>query len=247
MTKKTTFAGILKITKKMANDNTELPEDKIESFEHALSRTEQYIEENQKSLMIIVGAIVVIIAAYFGYKKLYLAPLEDEAQKQIYVAQQYFEKDSFKTALNGDGNYPGFVTIADDYGITKAGNLSDYYAGICYLRLGQFENAIKYLKKFDTKDKLLAPIALGAIGDAYSELGKNDDAVKFYLKAANLDDNEFIAPVYLLKAGQVYEEKADFENALKVYEKIQTDYPRTLEGRQIDKYITRAKIKLNKA
>ena len=215
----------------------------FESVENALSRTEKYIEENQKSLLIIVAAIIVIIGGYIGYRRFLVAPKEKEAQAQIFVAEQYFQRDSFNLALQGDGNNLGLLDIIDDYGITKTANLAQYYAGISYLRLGQYEDAIDHLKQFDSDDNMIAPIALGAIGDAYSELEDYDEAIDFYMKAAHFGKNEFITPIYLMKAGLLYEENEKYGKAVEVYKKIKTDYVNTSEGRQIDKYISRASTK----
>jgi tetratricopeptide (TPR) repeat protein len=229
----------------MSKKKIDHTEARIESVENALSRTEQYIEENQKSLTIIVVAIAIIVGGYLGYKKLYLAPAENEAQKQMFVAEQYFEKDSFNLALQGDGSNLGFLDIIDEYGITKSANLAHYYAGISYLHLGKFENAIEYLKKFDVNDKLVSSVALGAIGDAYVELGQLDEGTDFYLKAADNNENDFTSAIYLMKAGLVYEKQGNYNKALEVYQKIKRDFPQSDEARDIGKYITEVKIKLN--
>ena len=212
----------------------------IEAVESALSRSEQFIEDNQKIITTVVVIIIAIVGIYLGYKKFYLAPLEDEAQSQMFVAAQYFERDSFNLALNGDVNYPGFLGIIDDYSATKAANLANYYAGISYLHLGQFENAIEYLESFSANDKMLKPISMGAIGDAYMELENKEDAVSFYLKAASASVNEFTTPIYLMKAGQAYELMGDYKNALKTYNQIKEKHKKSAEGRVIEKYITRA-------
>lgn len=230
----------------MAKTKNEVPEgNKLESVENALSRTEQYIEENQKSLTIIVIAVAVIIAVYLGYKKFYLAPAEKNAQEEMFMAEKYFELDSFQLALDGDGSYLGFLDIINEYGVTKSANLSHYYAGVSYLRLGQYEDAIKHLKKFDSNDILVSTIALGAIGDAYVELGELDEAVSFFVKAAERKKNEFTSPIYLKKAGLVYENIGDLNKALDVYEKIEKLYPKSEEASDIQKYIAKVKVKLN--
>ena len=123
-------------------------EDQFEQVEQALSKTEQYIVDNQKSIMTIIGAIVAIVVLFKAYQNFYLLPLEKEAQTDIYMAELYFQKDSFNLALDGDGQYAGFLDIADDYGSTNVGKLANYYAGICYLHLGEYENAIEYLEDF---------------------------------------------------------------------------------------------------
>lgn len=221
-------------------------EDILVDVQHAYSKTELYIEENKKSLTIIVAAILIIIGGYFAWDRLYVVPMEEEAQAKMFVAQQYFEKDSFDLAIKGDGNNLGFEAIVNEYGVTKASNLAHYYLGISYLRKGQFEKAIEELNNFDTDSDMLGPIALGAIGDAQLELGKEDEAVAQYLKAAKISENKFSTPIFLMKAAGIYEDKKNFENALKIYQQIKTDYPQSAEGRDIDKYITRAQAFMNK-
>jgi len=223
----------------MTKSKSETPES-IEAVESALSKTEQYIEDNQKSLTIIIAAIIIIVG---GYQKFYVAPKETEAVKEMFVAEQYFAKDSFNLALNGDGNYPGFLDIIDDYSVTNAGNLSNYYAGISYLRLGQFEKAIDYLEDYDGEDVMIAPIAKGAIGDAYMELGNDKDAISNYVKATEINNNEFTTPIYLMKAAMVYEKTNDYKKASELYEKIIKEYNKSGEARKAEKYLTRAKLK----
>lgn len=221
-------------------------QDQFESVENALSKTEHYIEENQKSLTIIILAIIVIVGGYLGYKRFVVVPKEKEASAQMWMAEQYFAVDSFNLALNGDGNYLGFLNIIDDYSITKSANLANYYSGICYLHMGEYENAIEYLKKFESKDKMIAPIALGSIGDAYMELDKMNDALTFYKKAANDFTNNFTTPLYLLKVGFVYEQLGKYDQALEVYKRIEIEFPNSTEGRQIEKYIAQVELLIKK-
>lgn len=221
-------------------------QDQFESVENALSKTEHYIEENQKSLTIIILAIVIIVGGYLGYKRFIVAPKEKEASAQMWMAEQYFAKDSFNLALNGDGNYLGFLNIIDDYGITKSANLAHYYSGICYLHMGEYNKAIEYLKKFESKDKMIAPIALGAIGDSYMELGNMNNALDFYKKAANNYTNNFTTPLYLQKAGFVFEQLGKYGDALEVYKRIESEFPNSTEGRQIEKYIAQVELLMKK-
>ena len=221
-------------------------ENTLSEVEGALTKTEQFIEDNQKIITMVVGAAVLVVAAYLSYTKLYIQPRESDAQEQMFVAEQYFEKDSFNLAINGDGNYLGFLDIIDDYGMTKAGNLAMYYTGISFLKLGQFEDAIEYLDGFSTKDILLAPVAIGAKGDAYVELGETEKALSAYEKAYTLSDNEFTTPIFMMKAASLLESKGEIEKALGLYRSIKEQYSSTAEGRTIDKYIARAKLKLNK-
>jgi tetratricopeptide (TPR) repeat protein len=215
-----------------------------EALENALTRTEQYIENNQKSLTIIVLAIIIIVGTYLGYTKLYIAPMEKEAQMQVFVAEQHFEKDSFNLALNGDGNYLGFLDIISSYGPTKVGNLANYYAGICYRGLGDYTSAIEHLKRFSTSDNMIQSIAYGAIGDCYIELDNKAEGAKFYVKAAKIGKNNFSTPLYLMKAAMVYEHLDKYAEALKLYETIKVKHSKSAEARDIEKYIARAKSKI---
>ncbi len=227
----------------MAKKKTQ-QEDNLQELESALTKTEQFIEDNQKIISYVVGGIILVVAAYLGFNKFYLHPKENEALSQMFMAENYFEKDSFNLAINGDGNYLGFLDIIDDYGITKSANLSKYYTGISYLHLGQYEDAIDYLKDFKTDDLLLAPIKAGAIGDAYMELGETEDALKQYRKAYSLSDNELTTPVYKMKAASLLESMDELEKALTLYEEIKKDYPNSNEGTNVDKYIARVKLKI---
>lgn len=214
----------------------------IESVETALTRSEQFIEDNQKIIVRIVTLVLALVVIYIGARRLYFQPLQEEANGQMFVAEQYFESDSFTLALYGDGNYSGFLQIIDDYRITKAANLSRYYAGISFLRLGQYEDAIEYLKKFRSDDKMVAPIATGAIGDAYVELGELHEGLNHYLNAANQSENNFTTPIYLMKAGLLYENLEEQGKALEIYEKIRRDFPDYSRLNNIEKYITRTRM-----
>ncbi len=216
-------------------------EDNLEELESALTRTEHFIEENQKTITYIVAVIVLVVTGYLGFKKFYMQPKEKEAQSQMFMAENYFEKDSFNLAINGDGNYLGFLDIIDDYGMTKSANLAKYYTGISYLHMGQFEDALDYLNDFDTDDLLLGPITEGAKGDAHLELGEQDAALKQYKKAYSMNDNELTSPIYMMKAANLLESMDEPEQALSLYQKIKNDYPDSAEGRTIDRYIARVK------
>jgi tetratricopeptide (TPR) repeat protein len=216
-------------------------EENILAVEEALSKTELFIEKHQKIIYIVVGIVVVAALIFFGYKKLYLAPKEKEAQSQMFMAEKYFDNDSLQLALNGDGNYLGFLSIIDEYGMTKTGNLAKYYAGISYLHLGDYNKAIDYLQRFKGRDVMVSSMALGAIGDAYLQLEQTRQALDYYLKAADDHNDDFTTPLFLMKAGQVYESLGDYHSALQLYERIKKDYRKSFEYRTIDKYIGRAK------
>ncbi len=218
-------------------------DEKLEVVEEALSKTEKFIENNQKIISIVIGALVVIVLGYFGLNKYYFEPREKEAQIQMFAAEKFFEQDSLNKALFGNGNNLGFIDMIDQYGSTKAGNLAAYYAGISYLRQGNYQEAINYLKKFDGNDQIIAPLAIGAMADAYVELNDLSKAADLYLKAAGKSDNEFTRPMMLFKAGRAFELSNNFKKAAETYEKIKKDFPNSTEGRTIDKYIERARGK----
>jgi tetratricopeptide (TPR) repeat protein len=174
-----------------------------------------------------------------GTHRFYSLPREAKAKEQIFVAEQYFEKDSFNLAINGDGNFPGFLDIISDYGRTTSGKLAKYYVGISNLHLGKYQEAIDYLENFKTDDLLLGPVAIGATGDAYCELGNKEKAVKLYIQAAELNPNAFSSPLYYLKAGNLFETLGNKDKALAAYNVIKDKYAESEQGRTIDKYIAR--------
>jgi tetratricopeptide (TPR) repeat protein len=221
--------------KKDANPQT------ISNVEQTLSRTEQYLEENYKTML--TGLAVIIILVGLGWLgKIYLSKRNDEAQSQMYQAERYLEMDSLNLALNGDGNYLGFLDIAKSYRLTKSGNLALYSAGICYLHLGKYQEAIDFLNKYSKKDKLIGSLAIGATGDAYVELGDLDKGISKYIEAADYAKNSFNTPLFLMKAGELYEMTGKQSDALKMYERIESEYPESTEGSTIDKYIARVKL-----
>tara|TARA_B110001469_G_scaffold106530_1_gene106372 strand:- start:1703 stop:2398 length:696 start_codon:yes stop_codon:yes gene_type:complete len=207
----------------------------------SINKTEQFIEDNKKSLSAGVGAIVVVVALFFGYTKLYLEPLEQEASLEIWKAQQYFQIDSLDKALYGDGNFLGLEDVRDQYGATKAGALADYYIGLIYLKQGDYDAAIENLSSFSSGDMIVSSIAQGAIGDAQTELGDVDAAASAYMKAANLNKNEFSTPIYLMKAGKAFESIENYDKAKDAYKTIMDDYPESSEGRSVEKYYYKAK------
>ena len=214
-------------------------EDQFAQIEQSLSSTEQFIEKNQKQLSMVVGGIIAVIALVVGYQKLYIAPMEENAQTDMFMAQLYFEKDSFNLALNGDGQYLGFLDIIDDYSITKSGNLATYYAGLSYLHIGDFDSAIEYLEDFSSDDAILSALALGCIGDAYMELEEVDKALSYYKDAANHNDNDFTTPRYMFKRASILEKNGELKDALDLYKEIKQKYKLSKVGQDIEKYISR--------
>lgn len=214
-------------------------EERIEAVEQALSKTERFIEDHQNIILSVIGVIVLIILGFLGYTKFYLNPLKEEAQEQMFMAEKYFEKDSLDLALYGDGNNLGFLDIIDEYGATKSASLAQYYAGISFLKKGEYENAIDHLEDYEGDDYMLKTLAIGAIGDAYVELEDIDNGLDYYLKAANRKENEFTTPPFLMKAAWANEELGDYEEAIELYKRLKKEYPNSIQAREVDKYIAR--------
>lgn len=230
----------------MTKNKQETEGKNIQAVEEALSKTEHFIERNQKILLYIVLGIIVVVLGVMGFKKYYIAPLNQEAQAQMFMAETYFNMDSLDLAINGDGNYLGFIDIIDEYGLTESANLAHYYLGIAYLKKGQFEDAIDNLKDFDSDDIIVSSMAKGAIGDAYMELGETDKAISYYEEAHTDHANIFTSPMFLMKAGLAYESMQNYDKALEQYKKIKSDFPKSYEYPDIDKYIIRAETKIKK-
>ena len=219
----------------------ETTEKQFANIEEGLSKTEQFIEDNSRVLFITIGLIVFIFIGYYGYKNLYEKPLNKKAQKQLFIAEQYFEKDSFKTALNGTDLFDGLISIIDQYSSTTSGSLAKYYAGICYLNIGEYKNAITILDDYNSDDQLLLSIAKTAIGDAFSELDQTKEAIEYYKKSLNIEKNPLTTPIVLMKCAKLYELEGDYKNALDCYQMIKNDYPENKNSKNIDKYINNIK------
>ena len=229
-------------------------EDRFEQVERVFDKTERYIIENKKSLMIIVGVAVLIVLGYVSYRFIYLPNKEDSAQKAFFRSQMYVQEasqqdsvtsanNSYKLALDGDGQSQGILQVADDYSMTKTGNLANYSAGVVYLQTGEYRKAIEYLSAFSSEDIILSSLAKGCIGDAYFELGEKDNAINAYNDAINNSSNNFTTPIYLMKLAMLYESKKSFKESLKIYKRIKKEFKDYAETMAIDKYIARAENK----
>jgi tetratricopeptide (TPR) repeat protein len=215
-------------------------EELIVDVQEVYSKTETFVENNKKAISGIIFAVIVVVGGFFGYKKLIIAPMELKAQSDMFMAEKYFEQDSLQLAINGDGLNYGFLDIVEEYSGTKAANLAHYYLGICYRNIGEYEYAIDELKSFSSDDVMISTVALGAIGDAYMELGDVDAAISYYGKAVSHGDNKLTSPIYLFKAGVACEDAQEFSAAEENYKTIKADYPDSREAQTIDKYIARA-------
>jgi tetratricopeptide (TPR) repeat protein len=211
------------------------------SEQETLSTLTAFWQKTGKKLSIVVGAIVVIVLGYFAYSSYIQSPKEIKASEELFTAENYFRKDSFDLALNGSGNAPGFLKVISKYNGTKAANLAKLYAGICLLKTGQYQKAVEQLEDFDSKgSKQVEAKAEGLLGDAYSELKKNEEAINHYKNAGNLfPDDQAISSEYLFRAALLSEVMGKNEQAIELYQLVKDKYPRTEKGFVVDKYLAR--------
>ena len=226
----------------MAKKKEETQVKEFESVQNALSKSEAFVEKNQKMLLYGFIAVIVVVCAVLGYKNYFLVPNEQRAQEAIFRAEQHFARDSFQLALHGDGMNMGFLAIIDEYGMTSTGKLARAYAGVSYKMLGDYDKAMSYLKKFSANDMALSPAIKGAIGDCYLEIGEKGKAVDFFQKAA-ASNNDVISPIYLHRAGLVYLSMEDYKKAVSAFEEIKNKYSSSPLATDIDKYIQLATLK----
>lgn len=209
--------------------------------EELVSKSELFIETYSKKIISGIIALIVVVGAIFAYRQLYSLPRQQKASAALFKGEQYFARDSFQLALNGNGaDYDGFEAIIKEYGSTDAGNLAKAYAGICYAKLGENEKALNYLKSFSASDNMISPAVTIALGDCYVNMNNTKEGIKCFEKAAKDANNVVLAPIALKKAGIAYESLKQYKEAVKVYTTIKEQYFNSMEAADIDKYITRA-------
>jgi tetratricopeptide (TPR) repeat protein len=190
-----------------------------EAIQEKLVGAEMWLESNSKIVIAAAVGVALIVAGYFGFQY-YKGTQNDSAQQEMFQAVYYFEADSLDKALNGDGNTLGFLQIIDEYGMTDAANLSNYYVGAIYLKQGKFDAARTYLEDFDSDDLLIQARAYSLIGDTYMEENNFAEAASFYNKAANHKPNKYFSPAYLMKEALAYEKANKNQEAIEIYDKV---------------------------
>ncbi|XZF15795.1 tetratricopeptide repeat protein [Chitinophagaceae bacterium MMS25-I14] len=211
----------------------------IDEGAKTLENLQNAYEINKKRINTVAGVVVVAVLGIVGYFKLYKGPQETKANNAIFYAQRYFEADSVNRALNGDGQHAGFLKVEKKFSGTKAANLSHYYAGVCYLKMGDFKNAIKQLEDFDGKGTMVGYMAYGNLGDAYMESGNTKKGIDAYNKAIGNKDDFAVTPLYLQRLGLAYEMNNQPDEAKKAYERIRDEYPQSMQARDMDKNLAR--------
>lgn len=211
----------------------------VESGDVALAKAKDFWTRNSKPILIVGTVLVLLVGGYWGYKNLVQKPKEEKAADALFKAEDYYRKDSVNAALNGDGQSMGFLKIISKYGGTDAGNLAHFYAGSCYIKLNDNANAIKHLKEFSSDAKQIQQRAYKLLGDASADLGKNDDALDYYKKAAHHfeEDEANSAEALFLAAYLADRVMKNQKEAIALYKELKEKYPRTQQGFDADNYL----------
>lgn len=220
----------------------EIKQEQMLNVGEAVSRSEEFINKNKKTIIGVVCAIVVLIAGCVLVSTQYIKPREQKAAEALFAGEHYFQNGDYETALNGDQNeYAGFEAVIDEFGGTKAGKLAKAYAGLSLAKLGRYEEAIPYLKGFKGNDAMVAPSVLAALGNCYAQVGDEAQAAATLVKAAHKADNNLLSPAYLIQAGQIFEKLGKNADALNAYQEVKDKYYGSAQAMDIDRYIERVK------
>lgn len=220
------------------------------SLDEGASRSEEWVSKNQNYILGTIGVIAVAVLGYLAYNQFVLKPKEANAANEMYYPQQYFDqalasttaKDSlFTLALEGGEGKYGFLDIIEEYSGTKAANLANYSAGMAYLNMNKYQEAIDYLEDFKSDDKVLSALSLGGLGDAFMQLGQPEDALGYYEKAFADSNNDYTTPKFLYKAGVTALEMGSNEKALDYFQRIKDEFSNSEAAKSIDAFIGMAK------
>ena len=252
--KKRGYKPKTKVDKQQGIEDGSTTAEVFNTLDETASKTEAWVAKNQKYIFVIIGVVAFVVLGFLGYKEFIAKPKQIEAMNEMYTAKNYFndavnavEKDSlYNLALNGGEGKYGMLDIISEYSGTEAANLANYYAGMSYLNLKDYVNAVSHLDNFKSEDEILASKAKGAIGDAFVGLEQLEDALGYYEQAAKLRENDYTTPNYLYKAGIVALELGKAKEALGHFQAIKDDYSSSTEGANIDVFIGKAQVMANK-
>jgi tetratricopeptide (TPR) repeat protein len=222
------------------------------TLDEGASKTEEWVVKNQKYIIGIIGAVALVVLAVMGYNKFVAEPQGKDAMNEMYTAKKYFDdavsgisSDSlYSMALNGGEGKYGMLDVISEYGGTPAANLANYYAGMSYLNLKDYQNAVTYLSDFSSDDKMLNPISKGGIADAFVQLDQKEDALDYYEKAFNANVNDFTTPLYLMKAARVASDLGQNEKALGYLKRIKSEFSTSTQATQADVLIGKVEASL---
>lgn len=224
------------------------------TLDETASKTEAFVEKNQKYIFVIIGVVAFVVLGYLGYNEFVAKPKQTNAMNDMFQAQKYFneamtavEKDSLlNLSLNGGEGKYGMLDIIEEYSGTPSANLANYYAGTAFLRLKDYKKAVEHLSDFKSDDEVLAPLAKGNIGDAFVQLNQQEDALDYYEQAAEMRNNEYTTPMYLYKAGAVALDLGKADKALTYFKRIKEDYPNSTEASTVEVFIGKAQVLASK-
>jgi len=211
-------------------------------------KAQDFWSKYSKPIIYVGSAVILLVGGWIGYKNLVKVPNEAKAADMIFPAEQVFDKmaqagftkDSVNLVLNGGNGITGVLKIASSYGGTAAGNRAHFIAGACYLHSGDFNNAVKHLKDFSTNATQIQAAAYNMLGDASSELKKNDEAFDYYKKAISENPkDEFMTPEALFKAALFAEATGKTTEAIEFYKRIKDEYPKNSHANEVDKYLAK--------
>lgn len=212
----------------------------LSTEDKVVASARQFWSKNSKYVLYAIVAIILLVGGTYVYNSYFREPKEQQAAEAIWKAENYYNQDSLKLALNGDGVNMGFLKVIDKFSGTNSGNLAKFYAGSCYLQLGDYSNAVKYLEGFSTDQKEAKLRAAGLLGDAYAELGKKKEAVDAYTKAGTLfEDDDVNSPEYLFRAALLNQELGKDKEAIELLKSIKDKYPSTQRAFEADKYLAK--------
>jgi tetratricopeptide (TPR) repeat protein len=211
----------------------------VDKAELVIAKAKDFWERNSKVISIVFAVVVLGVGGYFIYKNYVQKPKEEKAIDVLFKAEEYYRMDSVNLALKGDGQNLGFLKVIDKYSGTDAGNLACFYAGVCYIKLDDNQNAIKYLKKFSTDSKPVKARVYKLLGDANGDLGKHADAVDYYKKSAHVfeDDKDNSAEALFLAAYMTDRVLKNQKEAIELYKELKEKYPNTAQGVDADNYL----------
>lgn len=246
--KKRGYKPKTKVEKEVEVEEHSTTAEVFNTLDETASKTEDFVAENQKYIFVIIGVVAAVVLSYLGYKEFVAKPAQSEAMNDMFQAQKHFNEavtgvssDSlYNLALNGSGGKFGMLDIVKEHSGTAAGNLANYYAGMSYLNLKKYKEAVSHLDDFSSEDQILAPMAKGAIGDAFIQLGQKEDALKYYIEAANMRSNEYSTCTFLYKAGIIALDLGKPNDALGFFNRIKTEYPKSQEAKNAEVFIGKA-------
>lgn len=212
--------------------------------EIVIAKAKDFWTRYNKPIMIACAVVIIGVGGWYVYQNYFKKPKEDKAVEAMFKAEEYYRIDSVNLALNGDGQYDGFLKILSKYSGTNAAKLANFYAGSCYIKLNENEKAIKYLKKFSSNSKSVQARAYKLIGDAYADMGKNADAMSYYKKAAHhFEKDETNSAEYLYYAAFLADRvMKDQKEAIALYKEIKEKFPRSNQATDADKYLAQLGI-----